>query len=363
MKVSNARTAIRHRNHLIVSGTHLTRSALVLAIIFGAILGFWASSTSEHSEIPGVKSVVQIQSWTQNSHKADLHTEQLLGDLSEIAADHKAEILVEIPTLKGRTVYAAGHNANRWQQEGYRSLPGSPSVEVQPLNKLPHGDYRQMFELTGGKDFLHAITSYLDDHGVQYLIPQNQQWTFLLEGTALGKLSTLTIGVGFALSFIGIVLNSHAEAVRRLHGIGIIGRVKAEVFTAGRNVIPVTIATVVAVDVTLWICSNTASVQQLALFQAMFIGVALVACIVAIFFGLIMLKIASVVQLLKGKLPVKSVLFSMFTLRLGACIAVASFCIAALNYSTKWNRQDNEVAGWQNSSPAFGLTLSGARDL
>lgn len=100
MKVSNARTAIRHRNHLIVSGTHLTRSALVLAIIFGAILGFWASSTSEHSEIPGVKSVVQIQSWTQNSHKADLHTEQLLGDLSEIAADHKAEILVEIPTLK-----------------------------------------------------------------------------------------------------------------------------------------------------------------------------------------------------------------------------------------------------------------------
>ena len=179
-----------------------------------------------------------------------------------------------------------------------------------------------MFELTGGKDFLHAITSYLDDHGVQYLIPQNQQWTFLLEGTALGKLSTLTIGVGFALSFIGIVLNSHAEAVRRLHGIGIIGRVKAEVFTAGRNVIPVTI-----------------------------------------FFGLIMLKIASVVQLLKGKLPVKSVLFSMFTLRLGACIAVASFCIAALNYSTEWNRQDNEVAGWQNSSPAFGLTLSGARDL
>lgn len=284
-----------------ISGTMLIRCALVLVVILGGILGFWASSTNEHTELPGVSSVVQIQSWAQQSRESDPNAAQLLKDLGAIAADNRAKILVEVPTLEGRTAYVAGYRTSSLQQEGYQGLPWSPNVDIQPLNQLPHGDYRQMFELTGGDGFLREVTAYLDAHGVKYQLPSDQQWAFLLVGTALGKLAALMVGIGFALAFIGIVLNSHTDAVRRLHGIGLIGRLNAELFAAGRVVAPAALAAIAAVDTALWIYSNTASARQLVLFQAGFIGVALVACIAALCLGLIVLKIAPIVEAAEGQ--------------------------------------------------------------
>lgn len=345
------------------NGTQMLRCALVLAVILGAVLGFWASSTNEHSELPGVKSVVQVQSWGQHGQQDALPAAQILGDLGRIATHHGAKILVEVPSLDGRVAYVAGEGAGAWQRDGLRGLPWGPNIEVRPLNQLPHGDYRQMFELTGGKEHLREVRAYLDAHGVKYQVPSNQLWTFLLAGTALGKVAALVIGIGFALAFIGIVLNSHTDAVRRLHGVGLVSRVKAEFAAAGRGAVPMAIVAVAVLDGVLWGYSNAASAQQLVLFQSVFIGIALVACVLALFVGLFVLKIAPVVQLLKGKLPARSVLLSMFVLRFGACIAVASLAIGAVNYTTEWNRQDSEVAGWQSSAPAYGLTLSGAREL
>ncbi|KAB1503873.1 hypothetical protein F7230_01810 [Corynebacterium sp. 320] len=306
---------------------------------------------------------MQIQTFAPHDQGGDSSADSLVRDLGRIVTEHDATILVEIPTLEGRVAYAAGDKAESWIHKGYQGLPGTPPLDVRPLEDLPHGDYRQMFEVIGGDDVLQELVSYLDARGVTYHIPENQQWMYLLGGTALGKMAALMIGIGFVLVFVGIVLNSHTDAVRRLHGIGLLSRAKAELSAARGTLLTATSAAVVLVDVLLWWYSNTASAYQLVLFQAAFIGIALVACIFALFVGLFLLKIAPVVQLLKGKLPAKSVLVSMFAVRIGACIAVASLSIGALNYTTEWNEQKDEVDGWRNSPSAYGLTLSGARKL
>ncbi|MBP3089137.1 hypothetical protein EML15_08270 [Corynebacterium sp. sy017] len=341
------------------SGTILIRCALFLALLLGAILGYWASTTMEQEGLPGVNAVVSVRSLA----KTQKQPEQVLEDLSQIARQHRASLMVQFPDPQGRIVYGAGGKLDVWHKNGYRGLPGTPSTVVKELTDIPHEEYRQMFELSGSKKFHEAVFAYLDNQGISHQQYPLTEWTFLLTGTALGELTALLLVFCIAFCLIGVILNAHADSVRALHGFGLWRSAQYELHRAFSKSVLIIAVCVVACAGVFAALSNSQSAIQLAHYQAIFVGIALCACVLSVWLGLCALRCASIVSLLSGKLPSKAVLGSVFLIRIGACMCVASLSIGIFNYSSEWWKQHKEVPVWASESTVYSASVTGAREL
>ena len=340
------------------SGFALMRSALGLALVVGAILGFWAAVTNEQLELPGIAAQERVETFATSSRH-----DTVVSDLEALALAQGGEVFVEIATPVGRTVYGAGSRAEGWMEKGYQGLPGTPDIVVRPLSELPHGDYRQIFELAGSANFLNSFRNYLDEQGISHRTLVGQQWQYLLFGTALGSIFQLLIGFCFALCVIGVIVNARSDAVRQLHGIGLFESAWCELRRAGqRTVAPIGVVSLAVLAATAW-WTNPYSALQWLRFQAVFTGVALAVCALSVIATLWLLRRTSVVALLSGRLPGKLVLVGVYLVRLGALIAVASMSIGALNYSFEWSKQRAEADSWESLPQSYYLELSGARSL
>lgn len=337
----------------------LIRLALVLSVLGGVLLGYWASVINEQTELPGITGVIRVESWAQK----EITPQAVLAGLTECARREGETVVVEIPSPRGRTAYGAGGRFDTWLTHGYRGLWGSTPVSIRQLSDVPHEDYRQMIGLTGNSSFSREVTSYLDDLGIRYEEMHNQGWVFLFRGTTLGYLSALLAVFCLALCAIGAILGAHADAVRRLHGYGLWRSVSYELVRAGRGLV-----TVLLVAVALGVCAlaflaNVSSALQLLKYLIIFIGVALTLCVIALTVGIAGLRRASVVVLLSGKLPGGPILVSVLAVRIMACLALASLTVGAVNYSLEWSKQHREQDLWTSAQESYSLTLSGARGL
>lgn len=339
------------------SGTALIRCALVMAVLVGAVLSYWSSATLEQVMMPGTNAAIRVQTFAKDGSDPAV----ILSDLNDLARSSGGTIYVNIPHPEGKTVYAAGTRTDDWITHGYTGILGSPSITVVELSQLPHGDYRQILELTGGRDFYGEVSAYLTEHGAQHEFMVFQPWTLFAGVAALGDLTKLLVGFCVALCVIGVMLNSHADAVRRLHGYGIWQSTIHELKRAAGWAAPIMVALVVLGIVGLGLLTNVYSAIQLAIFNALLIGGSLVVCVGSIVLSLIGLRQLSIVSLLAGKLPGKTVLAGVYAIRVGAGVMVLMMLIAAVNHSTEWLRQHSEVQRWANAGEAYALELSGAR--
>lgn len=337
------------------AGSVLLRCAIILSILVGSILGYWASATNEQVELPGVHSQVRIETLAETS------SPEVLEELTEIAQASGGDIAVEIPTPTGRTVYSAGHKSDSWINDGFRGIPGSPHIEAHPLTDLPHGDYRQVFEFLGDKSLKDEILNYLDTQGIQLEELTSQQWIFLLGGTALGDITKLLLGFCIAFAAIGMILNSHAEAVRRLHGYSLWRSALYELKRASHLSIGILIAAIVIGAAAIAFLANASSALQVLKYQAIFSLLALATTALTVIITLLLMRLAAITPLLGGKLPGKSVITLVYIVRLGACVAVASLLIGTVNYTTEWAKQKDERALWEAMPTTYSISLSGAR--
>lgn len=343
----------------ITSGTALIRCALVLTLLVGTVLSFWASVTSEQMELPGVKSEIRVEEYSG----AGIAPDAVLRDLSGLAEKRGGAVYVEFPSPTGRAVYAAGSNIDDWIQHGYRGLPGSPEITVHKLTELPHTEYRQVFELKGDQSFRDSFEGYLQNQAIPHEELVSQQWAFLLSGTALGSLAQLLLGFCFALCAIGIILNSRTDAVRRLHGYGLAASCWHELRRAHHRSIAVLAILILAINAGMAWWSNVDSALQWLVYLGVFIGTGLLVCLVSIIASLLLLRAANIIALLGGRLPGNAVLPGVYLVRLVALIAVSTMCIGSINYSTEWFKQRDEAEQWKSTPEMYALSLNGARSL
>lgn len=339
------------------TGSVLLRCAIILAITVGSILGYWAAAINEQIELPGIKNQIQATSLSSTEPKVVLQT------LTDIAKNHNGEIVVEIPTPSGRTIYAGGANSDEWLQEGYQGIPGSPTIEVHPLASLPHLDYRQVLELIGTDSFKDDVIRYLDSQNIQHEELVSQGWIFLLQGTAIGDMTKLLLGFCIALASTGMILNSHAEAVRRLHGYRLLDSILHEIKRASHVS---QAALVILVLLCLWgiaIYSNATSALHVLKFQSVFILTSLTTTCIALAGTLILLRAFPISLLLAGKLPGKSALTLAYIVRMGSYLAIATMLIGTINYTSEWNKQNSEANLWNSVPEAYSMSLSGARNM
>lgn len=340
------------------SGTALLRSALCVAVLMGFLLAYWASTTNEQVELPGISAQVRVETLAKHHQP-----ERVLEDFSAIAHRTGGDIFVEIPSPKGRTVYGAGPSAEDWINHGYCGLIGAPALEMRNLTDLPHGDYRQVIELSGGTGLETAVEKYLQEQGIEHEMLRSQEWQFLLGGTAMGSLLQLVLGLCGALCIIGVLLNARAEAVRLLHGYGVLASSWYELRRAAGAMLLAGCATVVGLFCVCGGFGNWSSALQLARYTLIFVGVNLTLCAVAVGCTVWFLRRANAVALLAGKLPVRTTFTAVMAVRLGACVVLASMSISALNYSVEWHKQQQEAAQWAEADESYALELSGARSL
>lgn len=341
------------------SGTALIRYAIILAVLVGAVLSYWSSAANQQFEVPGIRA--QLRVTELSAHHSDPTT--ILNDLTRIARDDRGDILVELPSPQGRTAYGAGHHSDQWAQHGYQGLPGTPDVQFVDFAQLPHADYRQVLELSGSAAFQQHAMEYLDQQGIPFDPLVAQPWQFLLFGSALGDLTFLLAGFCLALCAIGVVLNSHADAVRRLHGYGLLHSAAYELQRASGWMFFALLAVPLSITVVLAFWASVPAALQWLWYQVIFIGLALVLCVVSTIAALWLLRRLSTTDMLAGKLPGKTVLSSMYLVRIGVCIAAVSMCIGTINYSTEWFTQRSERDLWAATPPAYSIELSGARSL
>ncbi|MDO4631272.1 MAG: hypothetical protein Q4A82_03185 [Corynebacterium sp.] len=308
-------------------------------------------------EVPNIRAVIRVQEFSP--HQSD--PQVVINDLARIAREERGDILVESATLSGRTVYGAGKNADQWIQNGYRGLPGTPHLEFIDFSQLPHTDYRQAIELSGSAAFEKRVTEYLEARDIPIAFLENLHWEMLLRGSALGYLTWLLVGMCLAFCVIGVVLNSHADAVRRLHGYGVLRSGVYELRRAGGTTFWVLVAAVVGVTVVMLFWTSMAVVQQWLYHQLVFIGMSLVACVVGTFGALVLLRQLSVTNMLSGKLPGKTVLTSMYIIRAGVCIVAAAMSIGLTNYGAEWLKQRPERQIWETAQQTYAVGISGAR--
>lgn len=341
------------------AGIAVIRCALALAVVIGGVLAYWASVTGEQSELPGISAALRVESWSDRGTPPEV----VLAGLAQVAREEGESIIVEIPSPAGRTAFGAGGRFDGWIEDGFRGLPGSTQVEARDLAELPHGDYRQVLELTGGPGFAARVRDALDRQEIAFQPMVSQEWTFLLGGTALGKLVGLLIVFCLALCLIGVILGAHADAVRRLHGFGVWRSTAYVLARAGRGAVSVFLALAGLLTVGCALGTNIASATQLARYEVVFIGGSLVFCVLTLAAGIFGMRLGPVVAALGGKLPGPPVLVGVFMARTAACVAVAAMFIGAVNYSSEWRLQDRERQVWDSAGEAYALTLSGARGL
>lgn len=341
------------------SGTALLRFALVLALLVSGVLSYWASVANEQVELPGIASALRVETYADDATSP----EHIIDDLSRLAEEERGSIYVEIPSLEGRTAYVAGKHARAWLEDGYRGLPGATAVDIRPFSDLPHKDYRQVLEVSGGSGFVGSVENYLQQHGIGNKALSSQRWAFLFAGTSLASAAQLLLGFCFGLSLLGIMLNSRNDAVRRLHGYTLIRSCWYELRQASRRALVPAIGVLIAINIALGLWVSPVSYLQWLKYQALFTLVALAACVIAVIFTLFLLRRATIGALLRGQLPGKSILAGTYIVRIGALVAVASMGIGAINYSAEWWKQRSEVPLWQDTPEAYSVEISGARDL
>ncbi|MCF4007113.1 hypothetical protein L1O03_07995 [Corynebacterium uropygiale] len=342
-----------------IKGSVLIYCAVCMAVVVGVLLGWWAATTLQQEEYPGVRSSLAFQTWAQSGRPS----EEILRDLEGLARAHGESLFVEIPTPEGRTVYGAGPAVDQWMHTPYRGFPGTPALRFAPLTDLPHGEYRQIFELTGGEDFRAAVEDYARAQGIPTTALQSQTGAYLLSGTALGTLLTLTVGFCVAVGFIGVLVDARADAVRRLHGSSW-WRSVAHVLAHGAGRLYAILAgALVLLVLTTVLLTNAASTLQWLEWSGVFVGVALAATIIAVALGVALIRCESTTALLAGRLPARTVLTGMVVVRAGAAVAVASLLIGLINYSGEWALQHSEKDEWAAAPEAYSTSLSGARGL
>lgn len=339
------------------SGTTLLRCALVVALLVGTVLGYWSAVMSQQDQLPGVHSAIQIKSLSTKEQDP----QAVVAGLGEIAERHGENIAVEIPNPRGRTAYVAGVDADHWLKEGFRTLPGATTIEVKSLRDLPHADYRQIAEVMGDDELAEDLQRFLDSQGVQSELLHSNDLMYLLSGTPLGDIAKLMLCFCIALSAIGVILNAHSDAVRRLHGYGLVYSFFDELRRAINRIFWLLAAVIVLMLILVAVTINGLSAMQLSSFAALFIGAGVLAASLATLCTLGILRIARVTLLLGGKLPGKSVLAVVYLVRCGACLAVALLAIGAINHATEWQKQRAEVEAWAQAPTAYKIQLSGAR--
>lgn len=285
------------------SGTALIRYALVLSVVVGAVLGYWYSATIEQTELPGLRA--EIMPEKAFTHYGDPNV--FFTDLARIAREEHSDIFVEdsLSSDSVRMVYGAGKYSDQWIAHGYRGLPGSPDVKVVDLSQNPYGDYYWLtLEIAGDSAFQQRVMDYLTAQNIPFQVVEKQALEDFFSG-AVGDLMVLLLEFCLALCVIGVILNSRADAVRRVHGYGPFRSAINDLLRASGWVIPLLLSGVLLATVVLAFRASIPSAVQLLKHQMMLIGGALAVSVLAVIVALWLLSQIVTTETLDGKMPEK----------------------------------------------------------
>ncbi|MDO4630839.1 MAG: hypothetical protein Q4A82_00890 [Corynebacterium sp.] len=268
----------------------------------GAVLGYWYSATIEQTEVPGLRA--EIMPKEALTHYGDPNV--FFTDLARIAREEQSDIFVgdHYPD-SGGIVYGAGKYSDRWIAHGYRGLPGSPDVKVMDLSQNPYGDYYWLtLEIAGDSAFQQRVMDYLTAQNIPFQVVEKQTLEHLFSG-AVGDFMVLLLEFCLALCVIGVILNSRADAVRRLHGYGLFRSAINDLLRASGWVIPLLLSGVLLATVVLAFRASIPSAVQLLKHQMMLIGGALAVSVLAVIVALWLLRQIVTTEMLAEKMPEK----------------------------------------------------------
>ncbi|WP_448854192.1 hypothetical protein [Corynebacterium frankenforstense] len=207
------------------------------------------------------------------------------------------------------------------------------------------------------------MTGYLETLDIDFTVMVAQEWAFLLSGTALGSLAALLLVCCLGLCSIGALLNTRDDAVRRLHGHGLLRSAGRSLARAGGAVVPSPAVTAGVAIILAGCGTNWLSAGQWASNSLLISGVGLGVCAGTVTAAFAVLRRVRIVPVLAGRVASAPAVATVSLVRVGACVAVAAMSVSAFNYGTEYLRQTREAQVWSASPTAYRVSSNGARSL
>ena len=230
------------------SGFALMRSVLGLALVVGAILGFWAAVTNEQLELPGIAAQERVETFaTSSRHDA------VVSDLEEPSASAGRRGVRRESRLPSGVLSMALEVALKAGWKMVIKASGTADIVVRPLSELPHGDYRQIFELAGSANFLNSFRNYLDEQGISHRTLVGRTMAIPTVWDCTWKYLSTVDWLLFCFVRYRCHRQCSHDAVRQLHGIGLLESAWCELRRAGqRTVVPIGVVSLAVLAATAW---------------------------------------------------------------------------------------------------------------
>ncbi|AWB83464.1 hypothetical protein [Corynebacterium liangguodongii] len=337
-----------------VQATSLFGAAIAIAGCACFVLAYWAAALIQGADVVEQGRTTQI-----TTVKSAEDNERLLSDLQQLAVDHGQRIAVAIARPDATDIYAAGTAGGTT----YRGLPPTNQRIMHSLGDVPLGDPRQVYQLSGGREFHARFVEAAESHGYDVANLENHEFVYLLAGTPLAKFFGLLLLAAMALVVIAILLSSQDYATWQLYGYGYWDSARRELERSIlRPLFAVLLGEIIMIALVVLISSPHSTVMLIRYLALLSMVFSIVMC-AAFLACLWVVRRLSIPARLKGKLPVGESMVVVAVMFALTCISVSSFVLPAFNIVPEWKAQEAVKGEWERTSGVYRAELSGARNM
>lgn len=323
--------------HRILALVHAT------VIVMAMVLGFLTMATMHRYNDFGPVHYLGIDG---NEGGAD--SEEVVAALTALSEEHAISVMATRAAPRdlegGMELYVLSSSPESamysWAEDGYPNFTPVPRLRVHALAELDEDDPRGSYWVEGTAADAELVLETLGSIGLDgtidlsppalSLYPTTVAFTEALATMLLSTLACVLVAAG-----AGVLLDSRAYGVRRLHGHSYPRILAADLRGVARLWMLLAPAGTAVFAAFLWWYNGFARAGELAAVTAVFALLLLAAALGAHAAALALLHLTGVSAALKGRLPVRSVTVSVYAVRIASVALVLAAATATLTYGER----------------------------